>query len=421
MANNEKPILLCLVNNDPTSTILMTTAGQQLYSVSTPITFPSLAASLDQPGSSAPPRPTLFDKHRKSSSVYVASSPIAPLHRCRSNSSPPRGVAVGGPLSAPIADCHVRRGPVTIVKRLDLVEGSTGHVETTVGLIKSHKDDSQSGSGANDDPGHRRGSDDVTLELCEHAFMVKMPSPPRVPRSKSRERVRAGQTLSEGEHSENEYSSDGEWLLVEDGLAKASDDSQHAALNSWDFIGPDKRHYKWFMIVQAGPVLALVEPSAYINVARYRRPKLGIVSRSRRGFLEIFPCANTSDVDLIVTSFVGFMKQCVLPTDNMIGPVGGATSSTPRLPRAKSSGSMPGQGRGPYMKNEKESTLSKARSDTVLPTPTPPSLSSIPHRFLSASALARKRSKSPPLAAFTFPPFAVKPKIRRMATTTLHG
>ena len=46
-------------------------------------------------------------------------------------------------------------------------------------------------------------------------------------------------------------------------------------------------------------------------VARYRRAKVGIVSRSRRAFLEIFP-AGLAIIDLIVVTFVAFMKQRIL-------------------------------------------------------------------------------------------------------------
>ncbi|KAG5650170.1 hypothetical protein H0H81_000455 [Sphagnurus paluster] len=43
-------------------------------------------------------------------------------------------------------------------------------------------------------------------------------------------------------------------------------------------------------------------------LARYRRAKLGIVSRSRKAFLEVLP-AGLSVVDLIVVTFVSFVTQ----------------------------------------------------------------------------------------------------------------
>lgn len=45
-------------------------------------------------------------------------------------------------------------------------------------------------------------------------------------------------------------------------------------------------------------------------LARYRRAKLGIVSRSRKAFLEVLP-AGLSVIDLIVVTFVSFMRQRV--------------------------------------------------------------------------------------------------------------
>lgn len=43
-------------------------------------------------------------------------------------------------------------------------------------------------------------------------------------------------------------------------------------------------------------------------IARYRRAKIGIVSRSRRAFLEIFP-AGVNIVDFVVVTFVSFAKH----------------------------------------------------------------------------------------------------------------
>ncbi|KAF8061804.1 hypothetical protein FPV67DRAFT_1564020 [Lyophyllum atratum] len=78
--------------------------------------------------------------------------------------------------------------------------------------------------------------------------------------------------------------------------------------NSWAFMGPDNRPYKWQIFIQS-PVLILNDNSNTL-LARYRRAKLGIVSRSRKAFLEILP-AGLSAVDLIVVTFVSFMKQRV--------------------------------------------------------------------------------------------------------------
>jgi len=79
--------------------------------------------------------------------------------------------------------------------------------------------------------------------------------------------------------------------------------------NSWAFVGPDGRSYKWQLLIRK-PVLILNDNSL-TPIARYRRAKLGIVSRSRRGFLEILP-AGVNIVDLVVVTFVSFAKQTLL-------------------------------------------------------------------------------------------------------------
>ena len=54
--------------------------------------------------------------------------------------------------------------------------------------------------------------------------------------------------------------------------------------------------------------LILAEPTTLVPLARYRRAKIGIVSRPRRAFLEILP-AGVGIIDFIVVTFVAFMKQ----------------------------------------------------------------------------------------------------------------
>ncbi|KAF8643463.1 hypothetical protein AX16_009019 [Volvariella volvacea WC 439] len=76
--------------------------------------------------------------------------------------------------------------------------------------------------------------------------------------------------------------------------------------DSWSFIGPDNRHYKWQMFLQC-PVL-FVNENYIAPLARYRRAKLGIVSRSRKAFLEVFP-SGYGALDLIISTFVTFIKQ----------------------------------------------------------------------------------------------------------------
>ncbi|KAG6889149.1 hypothetical protein C0995_003325 [Termitomyces sp. Mi166 len=64
--------------------------------------------------------------------------------------------------------------------------------------------------------------------------------------------------------------------------------------------------YKWQIFIRY-PVFILNDNSNTL-LARYRRAKLGIVSRSRKAFIEITP-AGLGVVDLIVVTFVAFMKQ----------------------------------------------------------------------------------------------------------------
>ncbi|KAG1778367.1 hypothetical protein EV702DRAFT_968160 [Suillus placidus] len=74
----------------------------------------------------------------------------------------------------------------------------------------------------------------------------------------------------------------------------------------WTFHGPDDKPYTW-QIMFRSPVL-FVSGNASIPLARYRRAKLGIISRSRRAFLEIFP-AGINVIDFIVVTFVSYAKH----------------------------------------------------------------------------------------------------------------
>ncbi|KAG2126832.1 hypothetical protein DEU56DRAFT_537141 [Suillus clintonianus] len=74
----------------------------------------------------------------------------------------------------------------------------------------------------------------------------------------------------------------------------------------WTFNGPDDKPYTW-QIMFRSPVL-FVSGNAPIPLARYRHAKLGIISRSRRAFLEIFP-AGINVIDLIVVTFVSYAKH----------------------------------------------------------------------------------------------------------------
>ncbi|KAG0701594.1 hypothetical protein DFH29DRAFT_806119 [Suillus ampliporus] len=74
----------------------------------------------------------------------------------------------------------------------------------------------------------------------------------------------------------------------------------------WTFNGPDGKPYTW-QIMFRSPVL-FVSGNALVPLARYRHAKLGIISRSRRAFLEIFP-AGINVIDLIVVTFVSYAKH----------------------------------------------------------------------------------------------------------------
>ena len=142
--------------------------------------------------------------------------------------------------------------------------------------------------------------------------------------------------------------------------------------------------------------MAHISHSMSYPIARYRRAKLGIVSRPRRGFLEIFPHGNVS-MDLVVTTFVGFMRTCVIPAQKSLP---GSEQNPPRIDSRRATVPLPGQ-RPPI-----DSTSNQGKLEGKLASPVV--ASSIPSRFQSAAALARKHSRSPPATAISFPPFAVK-------------
>ncbi|TFK64532.1 hypothetical protein BDN72DRAFT_774449 [Pluteus cervinus] len=75
---------------------------------------------------------------------------------------------------------------------------------------------------------------------------------------------------------------------------------------SWIFVGPNDQSYKWQILFKY-PVL-LTNDNSRTPIARYHRAKLGIISRSRRGSLEILP-AGADIADIVVVTFVSFMKQ----------------------------------------------------------------------------------------------------------------
>lgn len=52
----------------------------------------------------------------------------------------------------------------------------------------------------------------------------------------------------------------------------------------------------------------MLNDNSLTPIARYRRAKLGIVSRSRRAFLEVFP-AGLNILDLVLVTFVSYAKH----------------------------------------------------------------------------------------------------------------
>lgn len=165
MDDNGETILLCLVNNDPCSTVLMTTSGQPLYSVTTPNARPA------QPTTSC--RPTEDRAPRGSLSTHSGSS--SPQSECTNSWLQDELLKESGSASSsqdsdlPVtADCHVRRGSETFVRRLDEIDITTGLVERTVGTIKEAEDET------------------VTLELPgERNFALAIPHLPRQTKTKS--------------------------------------------------------------------------------------------------------------------------------------------------------------------------------------------------------------------------------------------
>ncbi|KAF8179665.1 hypothetical protein BJ912DRAFT_1062764 [Pholiota molesta] len=203
---------LCLVNNDPTSTTLVTPDGVPLFSIETP------------------PMPhSLIDVH----------VPSPPRHR---------------PTTA-----------TTIIKRLERYHMSTGHVETEIGIIEYL--------------GQPKGCH-LQLSAVNHSLDI----PPHRTMLRNRE-------------------------MLEDIRGESEEE---AVDNSWEFTYPDsEERYKWHLFAHIPVMISESPGNSLVPIARYRRAKLGIVSRSRRAFLEIFP-AGLNVIDLIVVTFVAFMKQRVL-------------------------------------------------------------------------------------------------------------
>jgi hypothetical protein len=77
-----------------------------------------------------------------------------------------------------------------------------------------------------------------------------------------------------------------------------------------------------------------------IPLARFRRAKIGIVSRSRRAFLEILP-AGINLIDLIVVTFVAFMKQRVMIEEASYSTDTSPKTTPPMTPMVSASPAAP--------------------------------------------------------------------------------
>ncbi|KAH9483475.1 hypothetical protein JR316_0002943 [Psilocybe cubensis] len=227
---------LCLVNNDPTSTLLITPDGEPLFSIETPLLH--------------------------SPEIELEKVMAAPARR--------------------------QKSPITQIKRIERYQRSAGHVETQIGVVE------YCGKG-----------NGTKLQLCmeNHALAITART-----------------------------------MLGIEGAGDFGEQTDEEDENFWEFTGPDSKQYRWQIFVHS-PVLLLADNS-FTPLARYRRAKLGIVSRSRRAFLEILP-AGINLIDLIVVTFVGFMKQRVMVEGGAAPHVqdtdANLTSSTPNLQADKQS------------------------------------------------------------------------------------
>ncbi|KAF9446556.1 hypothetical protein P691DRAFT_673293, partial [Macrolepiota fuliginosa MF-IS2] len=150
------------------------------------------------------------------------------------------------------------------IKRLERHQFSRGNVETEVGRIEY----------GGDDVGTRVQLCHTGIEMCAPANSNVVPSPTAPVREFTRD---------------------------------DDDDDDFIPDPTWSFNGPDNLPYKWLSLASC-PVLVHDTQPTPTPVARYRPAKLGIVSRSRRGFLEILPRGLEME-DWIVVTFVGYFRM----------------------------------------------------------------------------------------------------------------
>lgn len=184
-------IELSLLNNDPTSTLLMTPEGQPLYSIVTPV------AEHD------PKRESSSSDKAPSSNSDISAIPNKPTDSVH-----------------PVQRSHSYRRKAlksrTTINRLDHLHASSGHVETTVGIITYPRSTSPGvDSDSHDQP-------EVTLDLCEQKCVLTIEAVPFTshinrgacvegPRKKQASvKEGVGRHQGDGGHE----SSDDEWVLV---------------------------------------------------------------------------------------------------------------------------------------------------------------------------------------------------------------
>lgn len=236
---------------------------------------------------------------------------------------------------SPSAGTSSLSSPVTLVKRLERYNFSRGNVETELGKI--------------DYPCEDAG---IRVLLCNTGVELRAPTVPNrtrkthphppsttaEPESRSLSRrndtgtaldafrdfclesqKRKADTLRCSPVPDEEFS-DNEEEFIPDPCVKNPLISTKASflnltepylfifsLRTWTLNDPADRPFKWLSLASC-PVLVHDTQPTPTPVARYRPPKLGIVSRSCRGFLEILP-AGLDIEDWIVVTFVAYFRM----------------------------------------------------------------------------------------------------------------
>ncbi|KAJ2913915.1 hypothetical protein MD484_g6490, partial [Candolleomyces efflorescens] len=165
----------------------------------------------------------------------------------------------------------------TTIMRMEEFDVSTGRVESTVGVIRSL---------------HCDGGNRFDLCLCQQNIIL---------------------VLADAAPSPLDWGNRNYWGLSSESFSSSTDQTRRSVVhkNSWDFVGPDNKHYMWQLNMHS-PVLFRIDRTQATPIALFRRSKLGIVSRSRKAFLDILPAGNEI-MDLVVATFVAFMEHRVLP------------------------------------------------------------------------------------------------------------